>query len=106
MTQTNTTNQPMALFSHTMTFMGVSIDNLLSSIGLLLSAYGVQHEVPISNSFTSESLVTGDENANARFTTEYMQFKMLLSDLARQYTRVQCAVQSNGNTVYMRFSCY
>ncbi|QGH71894.1 hypothetical protein N1M2_31 [Klebsiella phage N1M2] len=102
----NQNEQPIALFSHTMTFPGVPLENLVSSISLLLSAYGVSHQLPVSPTFTSEGLTSGDNNRDQRFVTEYMQFKLMLEDLSRQYTTVQCTAQSNGASVYLRFSCY
>ncbi|UQT02617.1 hypothetical protein YUBABA_02170 [Serratia phage vB_SmaM-Yubaba] len=104
--QQNLNEQPLAMFSHTMTFPGVPLENLVSSIALLLSAYGVKHQLPTSPTFTTEGLTSGDNNRDQRFVTEYMQFKLMLEDLSRQYTTVQCTAQSNGASVYLRFSCY
>lgn len=107
MQQTQTTSeQPLALFSHTMTLPGVPLESLISSLALLMSAYGVSHTIPISPTFTSESLVTGNTNQDQRFAADFVQFKLMLEDLSREYTSVQCAAQSNGSSVYMRFSCY
>lgn len=105
-TQTTNTEQPIAVFSHRMTLPGVPLENLISSLALLLGAFGVKHDMPVNPGFTSESLNTPDQNTNERFMASYMEFKLMLEDLSRQYNTVQCMAQSNGNTVYMRFSCY
>lgn len=106
MTQTNTTEQPLAMFSHTMTFPGVPLTTLTSALGMLLSAYGVKHTFPVNTDFSSDALTSADENTNARFASDFMMFKSMLADMSRQYKTVQCSGESNGVSVYMRFSCY
>lgn len=97
---------PLANYSHTLAAPGIPITALLSSVALLLGAYGIKHDIPIDPTFTTESMTTGDSKSDERFTANYMAFKSLLDGLAREFTTVNCLAQSNGWSVYMRFSCY
>lgn len=107
MTQvTNGTEQPKAIFSHSMQFPGAPLTTVLSACALLIGAYGIQHDIQMDPNFSTDSLTTGNVQADARFQADYMQFKMMLDGLANQYSRVVCTAQSNGIVLYMKFTCY
>uniref|UniRef100_A0AAU8KZ11 Uncharacterized protein n=1 Tax=Pantoea phage Survivor TaxID=3232176 RepID=A0AAU8KZ11_9CAUD len=105
---TNTTmqEQPKSVYSHTLMYPGVPLSSLISMTGLLLGAYGVQHQLAIDPNLTSEQITSGDKIADQRFMNEYMAFKNSLDSLSRDYTRIVCTAQSNGTALYLHLYCY
>lgn len=97
---------PQAVYSHSMRFPGVPFTSLLSACAMLMSAYGVQHGIQLDPTFSQGSLTTGNQKADEQFALEYMNFKMMLDGLSRQYGKIVANVQSNGTVLYMKFTCY
>jgi hypothetical protein len=107
MTQTmNGTNTPKAVYSHSIHFPGAPLTTVLNACVLLLNAYGIKHGVQYDPNFTTASLNTGNQVADARFQNDYLNFKMMLDGLIKTYSSVECTVQSNGTSLYMKFTCY
>lgn len=99
-------NGPLAnTFSYTITAPGLPTEVLVSSLALLLMAYGVQHNAPFDPNFNSESVNTGNQAVDQRFQNDYMMFKMWLDGITRDYTNVQCNMTANYVTAYMSFTC-
>ena len=104
--ETNQPAQPIQLFSHVFNAPGVPTTSILSSVGLLLGAYGVTHDIPIDPSFSSESFTSGNKDTDDRIMYDYMTFKSMIESFSREFTTVQCQTKCNGWSVHMKFSCY
>lgn len=92
-------------FTYTLTSPGLPLETLISTIVLLLGAYGVVHDGPINNDFNSDSVNTGNEHADARFQNDYMMFKMFLDGLSLDYRNIHCTMKASNVSVYMIFTC-
>lgn len=97
---------PKAVYSHTLYGAGMPTESLVSSVALLLNVYGVRHQVSVNPNFQTDSMTTGNAEQDARFMAEYMTLKNLIDGLARDFSTVDCVMQSNGYAIYMKFSCY
>lgn len=97
---------PKSIYSHTITAPGMPLESLISSIALLLNVYAINHQAPYNPQHQTDSMTTGNKEQDARFMAEYLNLKMMLDDLSKQHTRVDCVMQSNGVSIYMRFNCY
>lgn len=96
---------PAQTFTHNLTAPGVPLETLISTIVLLLSAYGVTHDGPMQPNFDSTSINTGNDQIDARFQNDYMMFKMFLDGLSLDYRNVHCTMKASNVSVYMIFTC-
>lgn len=92
-------------FTYNLTTPGLPVETLISTIVLLLGAYGVIHDGPVNNDFDSDSVNTGNEQVDARFQNDYMMFKMFLDGLSLDYRNIHCAMKASNVSVYMTFTC-
>lgn len=98
--------QPKAAYSHTLTGAGMPTEALINSVALLLNVYGVNHQVSVNPSYSTDSMTTGNQEQDSRFMAEYLNLKGMVEGLSREYSKIDCVMQSNGVAVYMRFNCY
>ncbi|QDB70459.1 hypothetical protein CF8_0046 [Aeromonas phage CF8] len=96
---------PKEMITHNVGFPGIPIETALSAVGVLLQAYGIQHDLPISVDNVG-SLSTGDPQIDTMLTARYLELKNFLSLINETYNFTRCKCQTNGFVIYMVFECF
>lgn len=96
---------PRGIFTHTVAFPGLATETMIGAVGLLLSACGVNHQIPFDPN-TTTGITTGNESIDSANGYRYFDLKNKLIEFTREFTRVDCVAQIAGNGVRLEFHCY
>lgn len=96
---------PSNVMTYTVMMPGIPLQDMISTIGMLLGSYGVCHQLPINN-MSEQGLTTGDPFADQLIVAKYMQLKSILIDLSREYTKVVATSTMMGQSLVLTFTCY
>lgn len=95
---------PGQFFSYTITNPAIPFTSLMNSVILLLNAYNVRHSMAFDQS-VEMSVDSGNVSADARFQSDYINFKMFLDGINREFQNVVCTAQGTGIGLRMNFEC-
>lgn len=96
---------PSGVFTYTASFPGIPIQSMVGAVGILMSACGVTHSIPVDNS-VSNSITTGNPDIDAANGYRYFDLKTKLIELTREFTRVDCQTSIAGHGIRLVLSCY
>ncbi|QZA70541.1 hypothetical protein AH04_58 [Erwinia phage AH04] len=92
------------VFSWSLSLPGVPFTSILNSVILLFNTYNIRHSSAL-DSEADMQITTGNPETDERFMADYLNFKMFLDGLNREYEDIQCDLQGTGIGLYMTFKC-
>lgn len=99
-------NTKPQVFTHNMILAGIPLESALTSVCLLMNAYGIVHDIGFNSDIDTNTLETGNANIDAQNMAKYFEFKNFIDDLNREFSYMKCTAVCNSRMIRLSFICH
>lgn len=99
---------PSAEFKHSCSLPGIPTEAAINTIGILMSTYGIKHQIPVDPNMECSYVVSGpdgDRINNNNMATVF-ELKSLLEGYSRDFTNTVAELQVYNGLYMIHFKCW
>ena len=95
-------------FSHTCSLPGIPTEVAVSALGMVMSSYGVKHELVVDPTMDISLLTPGSDTdrINLNNTATFFEFQCLMQTYSREFTTTVASLQIYNGVYLFKFKCW